>query len=178
MESNKVERGFTLVEVLVVLILVSLLFSVILLVFKVAGIHGIIYEREAEKLRNEAFLFYELKHQLESSQGIEVKRVGNRVILEITTPDGESVPGIVDACYIYANQTLYYEEKLHGLEEKDFCTLLKNPVARVLKLKIRIRKAGKIYTEEEGFKGIPDEVRLTLDDVVINAKPKFAEVLK
>jgi len=171
-------KGFTLIEVLIVLMLISLLFSVVLLVFKVAGIHGIIYEKEAEILRNEAVLFYKLKHQLESSENINLEKRGKEIILKILTPDGESISGLVDACYIYANNTLYYEEKLNGLKEKDFCTSLKNPIARIRKFKVQIFKAGRTYTEDTGFTGIPDKIRLELNNLIINAQPRFAEVLR
>ena len=99
-------RAFTLIEVLVVLTLIGLTFSILLFVFSRGVNSSLSLSESSEKLKAEASLFWELQRKVVGARKIKVDREG----LYMITSGGSFNEGVVKCAYLYKEGELYYYE--------------------------------------------------------------------
>jgi len=181
MESKKVlgfQKGFTLIEVLIVLILTSLVFGIVLLVLKVAGISGIRYDKKSDLIRQNLLIYYRLKHQLEGAmEFLQFKTTPNEKILKFYTTQGYTYPGNVEVCYKYINGTLYYAEQIEGLKDEKLCENSTYAIGTFKSFVVKCYYKGKIYNQTFTG-GIPEKVEIVLGKIKILATPKWRKRVK
>lgn len=101
-------RGFTLVEVLTVLILISVSVSLLVLVFSRGVDFSLSLEERAERVRRTALLFWDLQRKLFGAEKVYVE--GDSVYM--VTSGGDYFPGIVRCAYVFRDgKLLYYEDR-------------------------------------------------------------------
>lgn len=158
------KKAFTLIEVLIVLTLLGLIFSILSVVFYSNIKNSLILITDSDKLKNNANIFWSINRKILSSKEILLEK-GD---LYMITSAGDYYEGIVKCAYIYrGGKLLYYEfpypygdlrfyeeEKLHSLG------LMKN-------FKITAFKNEKKYDE---FKGMPDYFIVELEDKIFIIK--------
>jgi len=91
LSDTRLNRGFTLLEVLVVLVLVGLTFSTLLLLLRRGVDTGTGITRYSENLISEASLFWDLQRKIFGARKIKVE--GNS--LYMITTGGNLYPGVV-----------------------------------------------------------------------------------
>lgn len=99
-------RAFTLVEVLVVLTLIGLTFSLLLLVFSRGVDSSLNVSSRGEGLRMGAQLFWDLQRKVLGATRIKVENNN----LYMVTSAGDFYPGVIKCAYIYRDGELYYYE--------------------------------------------------------------------
>jgi prepilin-type N-terminal cleavage/methylation domain-containing protein len=99
--------GFTLVEVLVVLILLGLIFSTVTFLFWSTVNSSINIVKNSERLKQKALLFWQLQKAFYGAKNFYLE--GGKKLFLITS-GGQYYKGIVKAVFIYKNSTLYYWE--------------------------------------------------------------------
>lgn len=99
-------RAFTLVEVLVVLTLIGLTFSLLLLVFSRGVDSSLNVSSRGEWLRMGAQLFWDLQRKVLGATRIKVENNN----LYMVTSAGDFYPGVIKCAYIYRDGELYYYE--------------------------------------------------------------------
>ncbi len=194
-------KAFTLLEVLVVLLLVSLIFTVVFSVFRSTGIGALSLTKDAEALKQKAFLKYRLKHQLEGLiRDFELKKEEDgEIYLSFVTSVGEVYSGVVQVYYRFADNKLFYCEKPFQNVEADFisahnisggdkpllyrvfqnsfsCEKKEYVVGNFNKFKVRVFYRGRWYSEEESFRGKPEKVEITLDNTKLIAIVRVGQV--
>ncbi len=166
------KKGFTLFEILVVLLLVSILFGVVISVVRSVGQGSLVIKEEAEKLREKVYLAYRLKHQLEGlKRNLILKKDEENFYLAFVTSSGEVYPGVVKVRYRFSEGKLFYCESLYTFNdllscEKDSETL----VGHFKSFKVKVFYRGRWYPEDKDFSGIPEKVKIFLDDTQIIAE--------
>jgi len=157
-------RGFTLPEVLVVLLLISLIFGAVLAVLVSVGRGSLEADRRAGELDRRAFLLYRLRHQLEGAlRGLRLERREDGLYLAFVTPVGEVHPGVVGVRYRYAEGRLYYCENPYPRADLLFCEEGKEfSLGDFEDFEVRVFSQGKW---REGFGGgLPEKVEILLGD--------------
>lgn len=161
------QKGFTLIEVLLVLTLIGFIFLILSTVFY-SNIHNSLnLITNSEKLKNEADLFWNIQRKVFSAQEIYLER-GN---LYMITSAGDFYQGVVKSAYIYKykEQKLYYYEFPYPYGDLKFYEedklLL---VGEFRDFKILAYKGEKSY---EDFNGKPDYFNFHLDKWKFIIKP-------
>ncbi len=162
-------RGFTLVEVLVVLVLVGLILSTAVFVLwhsLETGLWGVV---QAEKTKDLAQTVWFLQNQLEGIyQKFALRHQGSQILMGFLTTCGEKYPGIVQVRYRVEGGRVYYCEspyphgELFSCPEGDEHLLLEVSDFEV-----------EAYDNswQTNFSGVPQKVRL-----LINGLPVVAQV--
>ncbi|NPB05280.1 MAG: prepilin-type N-terminal cleavage/methylation domain-containing protein [Aquificae bacterium] len=99
--------GFTLVEVLVVVILLSLVLSTVLFLYKSAFDASGTLLKESERLERISSLYWDLTRAV---YGAKRLKLVNGTELYLITTGGKFYRGVVKAAYVFKNRTLYYYE--------------------------------------------------------------------
>jgi|GEM_PF-719466 prepilin-type N-terminal cleavage/methylation domain-containing protein len=102
----KGRKGFTLLEVLLVLTLVSLLFGVLSYSFYSFLTNSTKLLADSEKLKEEASLLLDIQRKVLSAQTLYMEKDK----LFMITSAGSYYEGVVKCAYIYKDRTLYYYE--------------------------------------------------------------------
>ena len=150
-------RAFTLVEVLVVLTLIGLTFSLLLFVFSRGVDSSLNLSRRGEALSMEARLFWDLQRKILGATRIKVESNN----LYMVTSAGDFYPGVVKCAYIYRDGDLYYYEfpypygAIDGIEEERLYRLGKVESFEVVAV------AGN--REERVYEGLPLFVKVRLN---------------
>ncbi len=174
--------GFSLLEVLVVLFLLVLIFSLLFFVFDITGLKGTEIKRESEILKEKAYLFYTLKHQLEGmKRSLIVFDKNNEVKLIFFSPFSEKYPDGAWIYYWYIPPKLFYCESLYPPqffsenpeEEKFLCKDKKNffSLGEFENFRISVYVHGKWLNET--FNGPPpNKIKIWLDNftILVNIK--------
>ncbi len=154
-EKNK---GFTLVEVLIVLSLLGLTFSVLLLTWARGMDSSLNISKRAEELKSEILLFWDLQRKILGAKKIKLYR-GN--IYMITT-GGSIYQGIVKCAYVFNNGSLFYYEYPYpygALEEIE-----EDKLQRIGNFENFEVSAVKDKKEWRDYEGMPDYVVIRLND--------------
>ncbi len=169
--SEFTNKGFTLLEVLVVLILVSLIFSVVLTVVKGIGGGALELKNQAEELKNNIYLSFRIKQQLESLyRNLALEQREDGLYLGFVTASGEVYRGIVKVRYRFSDGKLFYCESLYTYNDllscenghEYFLTKLNN-------FKVRIFYRGKWF-EGKNFYGQPEKIEVYINKYRIITK--------
>lgn len=102
----KNKRGFTLIEVLIVVILIGLIFSLLSMIFYSNINNSLHLILESEKLQREASLFWNIQRKIASAKEIQLDK-GN---LHMLTTAGDYYEGVVKSTYIFRDGNLFYYE--------------------------------------------------------------------
>lgn len=102
----KGRKGFTLLEVLLVLILVSLLFGVLSYSFYSFLTNSTSLLADSEKLKQEASLLLNIQRKVLSAKTLYMEKDK----LFMITPVGDYYEGVIKCAYVYKDKTLYYYE--------------------------------------------------------------------
>ena len=100
------DRAFTLIEVLVVLTLIGLTFSILLLVLSRGIDSSLNLSEGSEALKGEASLFWELQRKILGAKRIKVDRES----IYMVTTGGSFNEGVVKCAYLFRDGKLYYYE--------------------------------------------------------------------
>ncbi|HIP43508.1 MAG TPA: type II secretion system protein [Aquifex aeolicus] len=151
-------EAFTLVEILIVLSIISLIFT--LLFTSLTRVIGVSLDavRTSEKLKGEMLLFWELKRSFVGAKEIFIKE-GKEVYL--ITSGGNRYKGIVKKAYIFKDGYLYLYEFPYPVGSIDFYEGDKL-------VKIGKPTSFRVYAldsqgKHENFKGIPPYVIVELE---------------
>lgn len=124
---KRTKLAFTLVEVLIVLSLLGLTFSILVLVFSRGVDSSLNITEGAESLKREVSLFWDLQRKIVSATRIKVED-GN---LYMFTSAGSFNEGVVKCAYIRRGDKLYYYEfpypygSIDDVEEEEMIPLQK-----------------------------------------------------
>lgn len=160
-------RAFTLVEVLVVLTLLGLIFSLLLLVFWRGTDSSLNLSRRGEGLRGEVLLFWDLQRKVLGAKRIKVE--GNNLYL--ITSSGDFYQGVVKCAYLYKDGKLYYYEFPYPygpMDEIDRSKL--QTLGRFEEFEVRAVEGNR---EEKVYDGLPRFVKVRL-----NGKELLLETLR
>ncbi len=122
---RRTKLAFTLVEVLIVLSLLGLTFSILVLVFSRGVDSSLNITEGSESLKREVSLFWDLQRKIVSATRIKVED-GN---LYMFTSAGSFNEGVVKCAYIYRDGMLMYYEfpypygAIDDVEEEDLINL-------------------------------------------------------
>jgi len=170
------KKAFTLLEMLITLMLVSLIFSLILILLKAVGVEGVIWGKKSEKLFRQIDTFFQLKHQLEglsSPLKFEIQKKQKKLIFSST--QGISFRGLVDVCYVYEDGILYYSEKVSGLKKKNFCRNDLTPIGGFGNFSVKVFVRGKWI--KGSFLESPEKVIIKLGTFEVFVTPKIGKSL-
>ncbi|WP_457600652.1 prepilin-type N-terminal cleavage/methylation domain-containing protein [Hydrogenivirga sp.] len=151
-------RAFTLIEVLVVLTLLGLTFSILLLVFTRGVDSSLNLSGSSEALRLKASLFWDMQRKLLGARRI---RVEDDSIFMVTT-GGSFSEGVVKCAYIYRDGRLYYYEFPYpygAINEIDEDRLYE--LGRLDSFTITVREGNR---EFKTYDGLPQFVEVKVDD--------------
>ena len=103
----KWNKAFTLIEILVVIAILSLLFSTITVIFKSLYEGSLKLSSSSQELSKKIQIFWTLTRALYGSKKVILK---NGTQLYLITTGGQFYGGVVKAVYIFKNGSLYYYE--------------------------------------------------------------------
>jgi prepilin-type N-terminal cleavage/methylation domain-containing protein len=152
-----VSRAFTLIEILVVITLMGLLFSVLLLVFSRGVDSSLNLSRDSDRLGMEVSLFWDLQRKILGAKRLKIER--DRMYL--ITSGGSFYQGIVKCAYIFKEGKLFYYEfpypygAIDQIEEEGLYTLGKFETFRV--------RAVERNREFDLYEGVPQFVKVFLN---------------
>jgi prepilin-type N-terminal cleavage/methylation domain-containing protein len=161
------KKGFTLIEVLIVLTVIALVFTLLSTVFYSNIQNSLNLLLSSEKLKTEADLFWNMQRKVFSAQEIYLAK-GE---LYMTTSAGDYYQGVVKSAYIYKykEQKLFYYEFPYPYGELKFYEEDKLiPVGEFKDFKILAYKGESSYEE---FNGKPDYFTVYLDKRKFIIKP-------
>jgi len=151
-------RAFTLVEVLVVLTLIGLTFSILLFVFSRGVNSSLSLSQSSERLKSEASLFWELQRKVVGASRIKVSRDG----LYMITTGGSFNGGVVKCAYLYRDGDLYYYEFPYpygAIDEVDENGLYK--LGTFTEFRVVAMERNREY---EAYEGLPEFLKVYLND--------------
>ncbi len=150
-------RAFTLIEVLLVLTLLGITFSVLLFVFSRGIDSSLSITEGSEKLKAQATLFWDLQRKIFGAKDIKIEPNG----IYMLTTAGSFNKGVVKCAYIFEDGKLYYYEFPYPygtLEEIDRKALME--IGRFESFEVRAWERGR---EFRTFKGLPKFVKISLE---------------
>lgn len=159
------KRGFTLLEVLLVLVLMGVFFGVLSFSFYSSVRNSYALSESAQLAREEALLFWSLQRKLTGATDLYLKRDA----LFMITSAGDYYQGVVKGAYIYRDGWLYYYEFPYPYGDITFYEedkLLR--VGRFGEVSFRAFVEGQ-YLEE--FRGIPQWVEVKIENKVFRIAP-------
>jgi len=109
--------SFTLVEVLIVLLLISLTFSILFFSFSRIISYSLHVSSEAERIKGELMLFWELTRAFTGARKFLLQE-GRKVFL--LTSGGSIYRGLVKKAFIYKDGSIYTYEFPYGAGSLDF----------------------------------------------------------
>ena len=155
------KRGFTLLETLIVITLMSIFFSVLSYSFYSSVKNSYLLLESAELTREELLLFWNLNRKVAGATELHVRRDGVFMI----TPSGDYYQGIVKCAYIYRDGWLYYYEFPYPYGDLTFYE--EDKLIRIGKFKelsFRAYANGQYFEE---FIGIPQWIELNTEGKII-----------
>lgn len=165
----KDKKGFTLIEVLIVIILIGLIFSLLSMIFYSNINNSLNLILESERLKKEASFFWNIQRKIASAKEIHLDK-GNLYML---TTAGDYYEGVVKSAYIFRDGNLFYYEfpypygDLRFYEEDKLYNLGKFKNFNILAF-----KNEKKYDE---FIGFPDYFLVEYDDKIIVVKSNIIQ---
>lgn len=147
---SKNKKGFTLIEVLIVILLIGFIYSLLSMIFYSNIGNSLNIISDSEKLKREAIFFWNIQRKVASAKEIYLNK-GNLYML---TTAGDFYEGLVKSAYIFREGNLYYYEfpypygDLRFYEEDKLTNLGKFENFRIL--------AHKNKNQYEEFNGFPD----------------------
>lgn len=153
----KSKKGFTLLEVLLVLVLISLLFGTLSYTYYSALNSSLDLARDSQKLRQEAYLLWNLKRKVVSAKILHMEKDK----LFMITSAGDYYDGMVKCAYIYKEGVLYYYEFPYPYGDIKFYEedkLIK--LGKFNAFSFRAYAGGNFY---DTFDGIPELLYVKLD---------------
>ncbi|HFC98621.1 MAG TPA: prepilin-type N-terminal cleavage/methylation domain-containing protein [Thermosulfurimonas dismutans] len=176
----KGNRGFTLLEVLVVLLLLALIFGAVITVFRTAGRGALTLQRDAERLSRRTLLSYRLRYQLEGLlRSFRLERREDVLYMGFVTSVGETYPGVVQVRYRYKGKELFYCEKPYPYGEILSCDESREiSLGTFENFKVMVFHGGRWWSEEEGFFGTPEKVEVDLEDTRMIVPVRVGRVWK
>jgi len=156
------QRGFTLVEVIVVLVLLGLIFSILLVVY-IGGIKNSLgLLKRSESLNLEGRLFWRFTRSIFGAS--RVKLVNGTALYLITT-GGNVFRGVVWEAYIYnpQNKTLDYYEFPYPPEKIDEIPpqAVSYRLGKFSNFLIMAVDTGRTYAD---YSGLPDKIEVKINN--------------
>ncbi|MDW8066997.1 MAG: prepilin-type N-terminal cleavage/methylation domain-containing protein [Aquificaceae bacterium] len=152
------KRGFTLLEVLLVLVLMGVFFSVLSYSFYSSTRNSYFMLESAELLKGEIFLFWDLQRKLTGATDLYIKKDS----LFMVTSSGDYYQGLVKCAYVYKDGWLYYYEFPYPYGDITFYEEDKLVrVGRFEELSFRAFSNGQFFDE---FKGLPQWMDIRFKD--------------
>lgn len=154
------KRGFTLLEVLLVLVLMGVFFGVLSYSFYSSARSSYLLLESAEITKEEALLFWNIQRKLSGAVDLYLKKDA----LFMITSAGDYYQGVVKCAYLYKDGWLYYYEFPYPYGDITFYEedrLIR--LGRYDEISFRAYANGQ-YLEE--FKGLPQWVELKLDSKI------------
>lgn len=163
--TSRNSKAFTLVEVLVVLAVTGLTFSLIATLFYSSTANSLNLIETAQSTKAEATLLWNLQRKISSSQ--EILLEGNR--LHMITGAGDYFEGVVKCSYIFRNGTLFYYEFPYPFGEIAFVEEDRLIYFGTFKeFKVLASKNQQFYQD---YRGKPDYFKIQVNGKVLIVKP-------
>ncbi len=177
---TKRDRGFTLLEVLVVLLLLSLIFGTVVTTFPTAGRGALTLRRDADRLYQRVFLTYRLRHQIEGIlRSFRLEKREDGLYMGFITSSGETYRGVVQVRYRYDGKELFYCENPYPYGEILSCDEGKEiSLGTFEDFRVKVFHGGRWWPEDEGFSGMPEKVEVDLEDTRMIVPVRVGWVLK
>ncbi|MDQ7039125.1 MAG: prepilin-type N-terminal cleavage/methylation domain-containing protein [Aquificota bacterium] len=163
-------KGFTLVEVLVVLALFGVSVSLLVIVFSRGVDFSLSLEERSERVRRTALLFWDLQRKFFGAERIYIE--GDSVYM--VTSGGDYFPGMVRCAYVFRDgNLLYYEDRdvggdIYGVTGKG------KIVGRFRDFRVVAVEGNR---ELSVYDGLPSRVRVYVDDKVFTFEVSGGRVL-
>ncbi len=159
--ATRPSKGFTLVEILVALVLVGLIVSTVLFVFRQSGQMAVWGTGEAEKTTELAKTLWLLQCQLEGiCKGFKLSQGPQGVRMGFLTSQGQNLPGIVQARYRFDGEKLFYCELPYSTADLLYCPPEKEyPLLSPSDFQVEAFGNGRWYLS---FDQVPKKVRVKI----------------
>lgn len=158
------KEGFTLIEVLIVIILIGLIFSILSMIFYSNISNSLNFISRSEKLKREANFFWNIQRKIASAKEIQLDK--NNIYMFTTA--GDYYEGMVKSAYIFRDGNLFYYEFPYPYGDLKFYEEDKlNNLGKVKNFRIMAFKKERQYEE---FKGMPDYFMIEYDERKIIVK--------
>ena len=152
-------KAFTLIEVLIVLTIISLVFTTVIFSFKRVVDSSLNTIGKGENLKKELLLFWELQRAFYGAKRIMIKE-GREVYL--ITSAGEKFRGLVKRAFIYKEGTLYSYEFPYPSGSLDL--IEEEKLQKVNEFKNLKFYAIDSQGKHENYDGLPDYVVVEIED--------------
>ncbi len=147
-------RGFTLLEVLLVIALMGVFFGVLSYSFYSSARNSYLLVESAELTKEEAFLFWNLQRKISSATDLFLKKDS----LFMITSSGDYYQGVVKCAYLYRDGLIYYYEFPYPYGDISFYEEDKLVrLGRFGEVSFRAYANGQFFEE---FRGIPQWVEV------------------
>ncbi len=163
----KPNKAFTLIEVLIVLTLTGLTFSILLLIFSRGISSSLNLSQHSESLKSEVSLFWDIERKIIGAKRIKVEK--DRIYM--ITSSGSFYEGVVKCAYLYKNGRLYYYEfpypygAIDIIDEKNLYE-----IGRFENFKVSVIENNR---EFKAYDGMPQFVK-----VVVNSREFLFETIR
>ncbi len=154
----KQDKAFTLIEVLLVLTLMGLVFSVLLIIFSRAVESSLNVYRNSQELKSKAVLFWDLERKVFGARRIKIEPGA----IYLITSAGSFNKGIVKSAYIFREGELYYYEFPYpygAIDEVEEDRLMK--VGNFSGFEVTAWEGGR---EFRFFEGLPELVKVKIGE--------------
>jgi len=157
----KRNKGFTLIEILVVLALFSLIFGLISFTFYNVVKNSISLVDSGSSIKEKAILFWDIQRAILSAKDIYIEEEGENSLLYLITAGGLYTKGIVKAFFFVEENALYYREFPYDYGDIRYVKEGKTyKLARVNSFRVRAFNGRREVTN---FKGIPEYLIVEID---------------
>ncbi len=159
-DTNK-DKAFTLVEILVVLALFGLIFSLIAFSFHNVVRNSLNLIESGSKIKDNAIVFWDLQKAVLSAKDIYIQDEGENSVLYLITAGGLFEDGVVKASFYVKDGFLYYKEFPYNYGDIRYMDEGREyKIAKVENFKVRAFNGRR---EVLNFRGIPEYLIVEID---------------
>lgn len=166
---TKINKGFTLIEILVVLTLIGIVFSVLSFGFYNSIYSSLSISQRSRELEDVAKFYWDFQRKFSTSKQIFIKKISqNNYIITLYNTSGEFSKGLVKSVYFTKENFLWYYEYPYLFADPYFYDETKSvKVIPVKDFNVEINYNGQKVEEAQGFL---DFLKLNINNYTLTFK--------